>query len=175
LTYAVPLTLLALVAIVSTGKTQRGTYALASVVGFYLAFGVVSLVPLYIYEVTHVLGPMRTMQTPRAGGLKIEEAVFFDDLAHFLRAHSPNGLMFAGNDCPELYFLSGLKSVTHDDTGASPEEIVKVIQSDNLNLVVINDAPFFPGAAMRPDVKAEVMKRFPHSTRFGIFHVFWRE
>ena len=174
LSYSVPLTLLALVAIVSTGKTQRGTYALASVVGLYLAFGVVSLVPRYIYEITWIVGPMHTMQEPRAGGLKIEEAVFFDDLARFLRQHSPNGLMFAVNDCPELYFLSGLTSVAHDDGGEPPEEILKAIQSDNLNLVVINDAPFFPGAAMRPDVKAEVMKRFPHNTRFGIFQVFWR-
>jgi hypothetical protein len=174
LCYMVPLTLLALVAIVSTGKTQRGTYALASVAGLYLVFGVVSLVPLHIYQVASMVGPMQTMQSPRAGGLKIEEAVFFDDLARFLREHSPNGQMFAGNDCPELYFLSGLKDVTPDDPGASPEEIVKAIQSDDLNLVVINDAPFFPGAAMRPDVKAEVIGRFPHSTRFGVFNVFWK-
>ena len=175
LSYSAPLTLLALVAIVSTGKTQRGTYVLASVVGLYLAFGVVSLVPRYIYEITWVVGRMQTMQEPRAGGLKIEEAVFFDSLSRFLRQHSPNGLMYAGNDCPELYFLSGLKNVTRDDTGAPPEEILKAIQSDDLHLVVINDAPFFPGAAMRPDVKAEAMKRFPHNTRFGIFQVFWKD
>ena len=175
LSYSAPLTLMALVAIVSTGKTQRGTYALASVLGLYLAFAVVSLVPLCIYGSTHVIGPVRTMQTPRAGGLKIEEAVFFDDVARFLREHSPNGLMFAANDCPELYFLSGLKNVTRDDTGEPPEEILKAIQSDDLKLVVINDAPFFPGAVMRPEVKAEVMRRFPHTTRFGIFQVFWKQ
>lgn len=175
LTYAVPLTLLAMVAIVSSGKTQRGTYALASVVVLYLAFGVVSLVPRYIYEITWIVGSMQTMQTPRAGGLKIEEAAFFDNLASFLRAHSPNGLMFAGNDCPELYFLSGLKNVARDDTGEPPDEVLKAIQSDNLNLVVINDAPYFPGAAMRPEVRAEVVKRFPHATRFGIFAVFWKQ
>jgi len=144
------------------------------VIGLYLVFGVVSLVPLHVYQAASMAGPMLTMQSPRAGGLKIEEAVFFDDLARFLREHSPNGLMFAGNDCPELYFLSGLKNVTPDDPGAPPEEILEAIQSDDLNLVVINDAPFFPGAAMRPDVKAEVIKRFPHSTRFGVFNVFWK-
>jgi hypothetical protein len=175
LSYMVPLTLLAVVAIVSTGKKQKGTYALASVVGMYLVFGVVSLVPLYIYEITSMVGRMYTMQSPHAGGLKIEEAVFFDELAQFLHEHSPNGLMFAVNDCPELYFLSGLKSVWRDDTGASPEEILKVIQNEDLNLVVINDAPYFPGAAIRPDVKAEVIKRFPNSTRFGIFNVFWKQ
>ena len=174
LSYMVPLTLLALVAIVSTGKTQRGTYTLAAAVGLYLAFGVVSLVPKYIYEITWIVGPMQTMQTPRAGGLKIEEAVFFDDLARFLRAHSPNGMMFAGNDCPELYFLAGLKNVAHDDGGESPEEILKAIQSDDLNLVVMNDRPFFPGAAIPPEVKDEVRRRFPHNVRFGIFDVFWK-
>ncbi len=175
LSYAIPLTLLALVAIVSTGRIHRGTYALASVVGLYLVFGVVSLVPRHIYEITYQVGHMDTMQGLRTGGLKIEGAAFFDDLSRFLRQHSPNGVMFAGNDCPELYFLSGLKNVTHDDTGASPEEILKVIRDGDLNLVVINDAPYFPGAAMRPEVKAEVMRRFPHTTRFGIFQVSWKQ
>jgi hypothetical protein len=42
-------------------------------------------------------------------------------------------------------------------------------------VVVINDAPYFPGAGMKPEVMAEVMKRFPHTTRFGIFQVFWKQ
>jgi hypothetical protein len=175
LSYAAPLTLLALVAIISTGKTQPGRYALASVAGFYLAFGVVVLVPSYIYEITYKVGHMDTMLSPRAGGLKVEGAAFFDDFSRFLRAHSPNGLMFAGNDCPELYFLAGLKNVAFDDGGASSEEILKAIQLENLNLVVINDSPYFPGAVMPPEVKAEVMRRFPHNTRFGIFQVFWKQ
>jgi hypothetical protein len=175
LSYAAPLTLLALVGIVSTRKTQRGTYALASVVGFYLVFGITSLVPNYIYEVTYTIGHMDTMQGPRTGGLKIEGAAFFDDLSGFLREHSPNGLMFAGNDCPELYFLSGLKNVMHDDGGAGSEEILKAIRSDDLNLVVLNNAPYFPAAVLQPEVRAEVMRRFPQTTQIGIFQVFWKQ
>jgi Dolichyl-phosphate-mannose-protein mannosyltransferase len=175
LSYAVPLTLLAVLAIVSTSKTQRGTYVLASVLGLYLAFGVVSLVPRYIYELTYTVGHMDAMEGPRAGGLKIDGAVFFDTLTRFLRQHSPNGLMFAGNDCPELYFLSGLKNITRDDTGEPPEEILKAIRSNDLNLVVLNDAPFFPGAVMQPEVRAEVTRLFPHSARVGAFEVFWKE
>jgi hypothetical protein len=175
LSYSLPLTLLALVAIVSTFRTEPGTYALASVLGLYLVFGVVVLVPSYIYEITYKVGHMDTMQGPRAGGLKVEGAAFFDGFARFLRAHSPNGLMFAGNDCPELYFLSGLKNITPDDGGAPAEEILKAVQSDNLNLVVINDSPYFPAAIIGPEVRAEVAKRFPHSTRFGIFQVFWKQ
>lgn len=175
LSYAVPLTLLAVVAIVSTSKTQKGAYALAPVLGLYLAFGVVSLVPRYIYELTYVVGHMDTMQEPRAGGLKIEGAAFFDDLARFLRQHSPNGLMFAGNDCPELYFLSGLTNVARDDGAEPPDEILKAVRSDNLNLVVFNDTPYFRGAAISPEVRAEAAHRFPHVTRFGIFEVHWKQ
>jgi hypothetical protein len=175
LCYTVPLTLLALVAMVSTGKKHRGTYTLMSVVGLYLVFGVVSLVPRYIYEITWIVGSMQTMHSPRAGGLKIEEAVFFDDLARFLQERSPNGLMYAGNDCPELYFLSGLKNVANDDGGAPAEEVLKALQSDDLKVVVINEAPFFPSAKMGPDVRAEVARRFPESQMVGIFHVFWRQ
>jgi len=175
LCYTTPLTLLAAVAIVVTARKHAGTYVLAAIVGFYLLFGVVRLVPDYIYAIFHEVGPMAELQLSRGGGLQIEYAANFAELARFLQQHSPNGLIFAGNDCPELYFLSGLKNISYDDGGAAAEEMLQAIQSDNLNLVVINDAPLFPSAVVRPEVRAEVMKRFPHSARFGIFLVFWKQ
>jgi hypothetical protein len=174
LCYALPLTLLAAVAIVATAKRQPGTYVLSAVAGFYLLFGVVMLVPDYVYELTHKVGPMDELHLERAGGLRIEYAANFADLIHFLQQHSPNGLMYAGNDCPELYFLSGLKNATRDDGGAPAEEVLQALQSDDLKLVVINEAPFFPSAKMGPEVRAEVARKFPHSSQFGIFHVFWK-
>lgn len=175
LTYTAPLTLLAAVAIVSTGKVQRGTYALPPVIGLYLVFGVFSLIPLSIFQLSGLGGPVRKMNSPRAGGLKIEQAELFDGLVPFLQDHSPNGLMYAGNDCPELYFLSGLKNILPDDAGAPPEAVLKALLSPDLKLVVINEAPYFPGAAMNPQVRAEVLRQFPNKRRMGIFQVFWRE
>jgi hypothetical protein len=174
LCYALPLTLLAAVAIVATAKQQPGTYVLAAVAGFYLLFGVAMLVPDYIYELTHKVGRMDELHLARAGGLRIEYAANFEDLIHFLQQHSPNGLMYAGNDCPELYFLSGLKNVTRDDGGAPAGEVLKALQSVDLKLVVINESPFFPSARMSPEVRAEVVRKFPESQLVGIFHVFWR-
>jgi hypothetical protein len=174
LCYAVPLTLLAAVAIVATAKKQPGTYVLAAVAGFYLLFGVAMLVPDYIYELTHKVWHMDELHLKRAGGLRIEYAANFADLIHLLQQHSPNGLMYAGNDCPELYFLAGMKNVTRDDGGASAEEVLKALQSDDLKLVVINEAPFFPSAKMSPEVRAEVVRKFPESQLVGIFRVFWR-
>jgi hypothetical protein len=166
--------LLAAVATVSTAKKQPETYVLAAVAGFYLLFGVVMLVPDHVYELTHKVGQMDELHLERAGGLRIEYAVNFADLAHLLQQHSPNGLMYAGNDCPELYFLSGLKNVTRDDGGAPVEEVLKALESDELKLVVINEAPFFPSAKMNLQVRAEVERKFPESRLVGIFHVYWR-
>ena len=175
LCYSLPLTLLAATAIVGTVKRQPATYLLPAIAGFYLVFGVVTLVPDYIYELTHKVGPMQELRIPRAGGLNVEYASDMTDFIHFLQQHSANGLMYAGNDCPELYFLADLKNVTRDDTGASPEEILHAVRSTNLNLVVINNAPFFPQAVMRDDVRAEVQQRFPNHRQFGIFEVFWKQ
>ena len=175
LSYSLPLTLLAAAAIVSTARLQTGTYVLAGVTGFYLAFGVLLLVPDYVYELTHNVGRMEVLPLQRAGGLRINHAFEFVDLIRFLQQHSPNGLIYAGNDCPELYFLSGLKNVTRDDGGAAAEDVLKALQSDDLKLVVINEAPLFPGGVTSPEVRTAVTRKFPYGAHFGKFTVFWRE
>lgn len=173
LCYSLTLTLLALVAIVATSKAKPGTYVLTATIGLYLIFGVVALIPMHLAELTHEVGRMDRLQLPR-GGVKIEGAAFFEDLIHFLQQHSPNGLMYAGNDCPELYFLSGLRNVTRDDGGASPEEVLRALRTTDVKVVVINEAPFFPLARMSPEVRAEVERQFPESRMVGLFRVFWR-
>ena len=174
LCYTSPLTLLALAAIVATSKRQPGTYVLMSVAGLYMAFGVVTLIPMQVAELTHEVGRMDKLQLPR-GGVRIENERVLEDLTHFLQAHSPNGLMYAGNNCPELYFLSGLRNVTRDDGGAPPAEVLQALQSNDVKVVVINEAPFFPAGQMNPEVRAEVQRKFPHHGQAGIFQVFWRE
>ncbi len=174
LCYSLPLTMLALVAIVATSKRQSGTYVLTALAGLYIAFGVVALVPMQVAELTHEIVHMDKLQLPR-GGVTIENEQFFEQLIHFLQAHSPNGVMYAGNDCPELYFLAGLKDVTHDDGGAPAAEVLRALQSNQINVVVINEAPFFPAGRMNPQVRAEVERQFPNHAQAGIFQVFWKQ
>jgi hypothetical protein len=135
---------------------------------------VVSLIPLHLAEYSHAFGRRDVLRVPR-GGLQIEDEPFFEALTIFLQQRAPNGLMYAGNDCPELYFLTGLKNVTRDDYGAPPEEALKALQSTGVKVVVIFDSPYFPSAQTSPEVRAEVMKRFPHTTRFEPFQVFWKQ
>ena len=174
LCYALPLTVLALAAIVSTLQKQRGTYVLASLLGLYLAFGVVSMIPLHIAEYSHPFGHRDLLRVPR-GGLQIEDEPFFEALTIFLQQHAPNGLMYAGNDCPELYFLTGLNNVTRNDHGAPPQEVLKALRSTDVKVVVLFESPYFASTQINPEVHAEVMKKFPHQTRFEVFQVFWRE
>ena len=174
LCYALPLTVLALVAIVTTVRKQRGTYILASLVGLYLAFAMVSMIPRHIAEYSHAIGRRDVLRVPR-GGLQIEDEPFFEALTIFLQQRAQNGLMYAGNDCPELYFLTGLRNVTRDDYGAPPKEALKALQANDIKVVVIFESPYFPSAQTSPEVRAEVVKRFPHTTSFEIFQVFWRE
>jgi hypothetical protein len=174
LCYALPLTLLALVAIVTTVRKQRGTYVLASLVGLYLAFGVVSLIPNHVAEYSHPVIRRDLLRIPR-GGLQIEGEPYFENLTIFLQQHASNGLLYAGNDCPEFYFLTGLKNITRDDNGAPPEEVLKALRTTDVKVVVLFESPYFPSAQTSPEVVAEVMRRFPYSARFEPFQVFWRE
>ena len=174
LCYALPLTLLALVAIVTTVRKQRGTYVLASLVGLYLTFAVVSMIPLHIAEYSHAIARRDVLRVPR-GGLQIEDEPFFEALTIFLQQRAPNGLMYAGNSCPELYFLTGLRNVTRDDNGAPPEEVLKALQANDVKVVVMFESPYFPSAQTSSEVRAEVIRRFPQSRMAGSFHVYWRE
>ena len=174
LCYALPLTLLALVAIVTTVRKQRGTYVLASLVGLYLAFGVVSLIPNHVAEYSHVVVRRDLLRVPR-GGLEIEGEPYFENLTIFLQQHATNGLLYAGNDCPEFYFLTGLKNITRDDNAAPTEEVLKALRTTDVKVVVLFESPYFPSAQTSPEVVADVMRRFPYSARFEPFHVFWKE
>ena len=174
LCYSLPLALLAMVAIVTTVRKQRGTYVLASLIGLYLAFAVVSMIPRHIAEYSHPVARRDLLRVPR-GGLRIEDERFFESLTIFLQQHASNGLLYAGNDCPELYFLAGLKNVTRYDEGAPAEDVLKALRSTDLKVVVIFDSPYFPSAQTSPQVRSEVARLFPQSAMAGIFQVYWRE
>ena len=132
------------------------------------------MIPLHLAEYSHAFGHRDVLRVPR-GGLQIEDERFFENLTIFLQQRAPNGLMYAGNDCPELYFLTGLKNITRDDNGAPAEEVLKALQSTDVKVVVIFESPYFPSLQTSPEVRAEVIRRFPQSRMAGIFHVYWRE
>ena len=175
LLYSLPLTLLAAVAMVTYTRQLPGTIVIASVMVFYMLFGFVNLIPDHIYELTHKLGPFQQLSIERGAGLRVEAAPWWGRTIQFLQQHGQNGTIYAGNDCPQLYFLSGLENATRDDAGATDDEVMTALQSDKLKLVVINERPFFAGSQMSPRLRAEIIKRFPEQRMLGIFRVLWRQ
>jgi len=173
--YTAPLTLLAVLALVSLRRSPQAGPMLAMLLLFFLSLGVFGLVPKHIYNPDLRIGALHTLRLPRSGGLKVDATTpDYDDLVPFLQMHSANGLLYAGNDCPELYFLSGLKNPTNDDTGAPASDLLAALRSGRLRLVAINDQSFFAGAATPPELRAAVAASLPQSTRIGRFSIYWR-
>ena len=173
--YIAPLTLLAVVASVSARRNPPGKPVLAVVLGFFLAFGLFGMVRKHMYDPDLDVQSLQPLSLPRSGGLRVQIAhPGYEELIPFLQAHSPNGLLYAGNDCPELYFLSGLKNPTRDDTGAPVEDVLAALHSGKLELVALNDRSFFAGSSESPQLLAEVRRELPNTATIGRFSVYWR-
>ena len=87
--------------------------------------------------------------------------------------------MWASPDCPEVYFLAGLKNPTRtlfdffDDSTDHTQRVLAAIEQQGVTVIVLNArAAFSP--APSPDLVAELEKRFPFATNVGPYHVRWR-
>ena len=167
--YIAPLVLLAAVAVL--GDERRPLFNI--VMGFLLLFGCFALVPKHVYNPQLQVARTQPMLWPR-GGLRVDDSTnHFAEIIPLLQQHSPNGLLYAGNDCPELYFLSGLKNPTRDDTGASSEVVLEALRSGTLHVVALNDASFFAAGDVSPELRAAIAQRLPHSQKVGAFSIYW--
>jgi len=172
--YVAPLVLLTGVAVVKAVPAPPGRGVLAALLLFFCGFGYLALLPMHIYNPEIDVRAARPLGLERAGRLRVDRTTpEYGELIPFLQAHSPNGLMFAGNDCPELYFLSGLTDPTRDDTGTTPE-VLGELASGRLQLVVLKDQPFLPSEAVKPELRAAVVAALPEHRAFGRFSVYWR-
>jgi len=92
-----------------------------------------------------------------------------------VRQHAANGTVLATPECPEVYFLSGMRNPTRNDNGPQSDEILKAIQADGLKVVVINVRSTFAGKPVTPEVGRAVLARFPHMAQLDRYWVFWRD
>jgi len=173
--YTAPLTLLAVAAVAALRRNAPGRPALAVLLLGFLGLGLLGMVPRHMYNPDLDLRALHPLTLPRAGGLRIDATTpGYETLVPFLQAHSPNGLLYAANDCPVLYFLSGLRDPTRDDTGAPEAEVLTALHSGQLRLVVFNDRPFFARSAISPALRAETQRLLPNNKTIGQFSVYWR-
>jgi hypothetical protein len=182
--YVAPLAALAALAIISTrDPVPRLIPKLAA--GFYIIFMMLVVTPGFGldymsrgYRAAVALDPLGV---PRAGGLRVnsEEAYDYGRVLALVRQKATNGAVYAGPDCPEIYFLAGMPNPTRmvydafEDYAHETSRVLSAIDATNPNVVVIERLPDvstpFPG-----DLRQALAQRYPEKIYIGHFEVRWR-
>ena len=179
--YTVPILLLAVLPVVSTGARLPHRVMLLG----YLVFAVVSLNVGYVWNlgVVHQDGyPVTGVISLDRTGIRIPPGDAYDylNLVLAIRARVPPGeYVYATPDCPEVHFLAGVRNPTRDlyeflqSPALGVEDTLALIEHHRVKLVVINRDPFFSGV-VNPSLATELESRFPRSAVVGRFLVRWR-
>jgi hypothetical protein len=176
--YCAPLVGLTLAALATIRRQPANRPVVAIILCFYILFAAVRITPRHIYrnfDLSPDSPPLQSFHLPRAAGLQGAYAGNYEAAAKIVQEHSPNGLLVASPECPELYFLSGLQNPTGNDLGLSSEELLKVVEQPDLKVVAINLQPIFAQNALSLPAAQRLTQLFPHAQRVGKFWIGWRE
>jgi hypothetical protein len=160
-------------------------FLLSTLLSFYLLFAVLRMVPGFIYRLGNSSYPdvqTTPLALPRAGGLRInvDDALLYERLIPLIQKHAIGEYAYAAPDCPEVYFLSGLRNPTRtlfdffDDPENHTERILSAMERNRVNVVAILKNPAF-SVPLAPGLRAALAGRFPNSSTVGRFEVRWRQ
>jgi hypothetical protein len=178
--YVAPLVILLGTALF-TLATRPPRLALGVIMGFYLLLPALPIAPYYVGLRHAPDSQLEQLSIARAGGLLIEsnDVQLYENLILLVQTHTTGKFIYAAPDCPEVYFLSGLKSPTRHffDTAEDPightQRILQAIEELNVNVVAISKYRQF-SSAMSPDLQGALEKRYPNSANLSTFQVRWR-
>lgn len=169
--YVAPLVALAILALVESTSRPPGAVP-GAVLGAYLLFAVVNTHP----------DRERTGRLELArGGLVIswQDKVRYETLIRRLEAHAEGGYTYAAPDCPEVYFLAGLRNPTRtlfdflgDETGRTTR-VLGALDSHRVTAVVIDLRPPF-SQPLGPDLVDSLRARYPAADTVDQFELRWR-
>jgi hypothetical protein len=132
--------------------------------------------------VTHkVENQLIPLTIARAGGINVprDEAAQYDEVIHFVTTVSGGGPIIASPDCPEIYFLAGLRNPTPFlleflDTSNYASVMQRILNQPRfVGAVVINTDPAFSSYA-RDQLVPLANEYFTESRTIGSFQVYWR-
>jgi hypothetical protein len=119
--------------------------------------------------------------TPERGGLEIPriQSVVYNYAISLLLAHARGGYTWASPDCPEIYFLSGLRNPTRtlfeffEDSTGHTERVLHALDTHGVTAIVMNRTPgFSPGIS--DELAGALAQRYPEAERVGNFLVRWQ-
>jgi len=177
LCYALPLTIFAAVGLISVRKRIDNAAIFVAILLFYAAFAVwrVEANAMYFDWMFVAPPPWHELQLPRAGGIRVDRPEMYASMVDLIRQHAGDGTVLATPECPEVYFLSGMRNPMRNDNGLRSDEILKAIQADGLKVVVINVRSTFAGKTLTPEVGRAILARFPHVVQLDRYWVLWRD
>lgn len=182
--YAAPLTILLAVALFASAS-RPPRLVLGVLLGFYLLFVVLRVTPGFIDYVGGSYSPdvqTERLTLARAGGLRVaaSDAHLYNELIPLVQAHSSGKFIYAAPDCPEVYFLSGLQSLTRhsfdfaEDPVGHTERVLHALESAHVSVVAIRKYPR-TSSPMSPDLKNALERNYPRAADVGFFQVRWKE
>jgi hypothetical protein len=187
--YVAPLAALSLLALFSA-RRPRDRVALGSLLVFYLVFAV-WLHPPNFAEVRYVHRgtPMhlRPLALARAGGIRVPAtlATEYETVTRLVLEHARGPYIYAGPDCPEVYFLSSKRSPTGTFVDpylesdffnplARSRRLLSAIRKHGVTAVVLHVGGWLDSGPMPAALRAALESEFPLSRRVGDFDVRWK-
>ena len=181
--YVAPLVFLAVAALVrGAGRTPRPLEA--GVVGFYLAFGLLEVIPgAPIGLGVRYEGVARTRRLELGrGGLRLlaHDAAVYETVIPLIQRRAAGRPIWAGPDAPEVYFLSASPNPSRtlfeflESDGVDGSALLEQLDRRGIRVVAINRAPPF-SPAPDPILLRALALRFPGGPdTVGRFTVRWR-
>ena len=156
--YVAPVISLTVVAIMSAAQTA--SLVPASLLGFYLLFAVLWVNGADVYRMGFIHRPGHTTERLDLdrGQLRITRAEKkeYEQLVKLLRDHARGEFAYATPDCPEVYFLSGLRNPTrtffdyYDDPTERTARILDAINERDVRVRAEPGAELFGRGSTRP-------------------------
>jgi 4-amino-4-deoxy-L-arabinose transferase-like glycosyltransferase len=178
--YVAPIAIL-LAAVLLSRFSRPPRIILGTAFAFYLLFPVLVIRP-------HLRGAHKrpdpddtVLKLPRVGGLKVprKAADEYLELIPFVRNAAGGDPIFAGPDCPEIYFLTGSRNSTPIifDSLQDPREYEKemklLFERPNFLKVAVTHDTDTTAAYQAYVLRSLAVTRFPNSRKIGSFTVYW--
>jgi hypothetical protein len=182
--YVAPLVALAVFALVES-EPRPPCRLQAGMLAFYLLFGLLRVNPGSVRSLGQWFeryDPPAVLDLPRAGGIRVsaKDAEVYGSLVPLIQEKSAGRPIYAGPDCDQIYFLSGLREAVSYSAGSPrdpmerPDDVFRSLEEKGTRAVVLNRSPLFADY-LRPQIMASFEDLFPRSRAIGRFVARWKD
>jgi hypothetical protein len=180
--YVAPLAVLAAASLMNTTQQQVRSVTIL-VASAYALFSLLWIDSTRLYALGHAFvrdGYVSRLALPRAEiRVTRSDSIQYESLVQTLHAHAKSNYIYASPDCPEVYFLSGLRNPTrslsdlYDDPVDRTQRILRSLDQRAVSVVALNQTPLI-GPTIPQDLEEALTIRYPSHARVGKFIVRWR-